>query len=130
MRALPYLSEWHKRYADYGLVIVTVFASDLEFAGNSGNAAAAVKKFGITWPVVLDGKKAIGERYGASYAPHMLLFDRNGFRIGSVVGETNYPDVETVIQQMLLATHPDQKFEPVMPLLPKDNYDKPNAITY
>jgi hypothetical protein len=60
----------------------------------------------------------------------MLLFDRNGFRIGSVVGESNYPDLETVVQQMLLATHPDEKFPPVMALLPKDNYDKPNAITY
>jgi thiol-disulfide isomerase/thioredoxin len=130
LRTLPYLSEWYKRYADAGFVIVTIFSSDIGFAADSGNAAAAVQKLGITWPVVVDGKKAIGTRYGATYAPHMLLFDHNGFRIGSVVGETNYPNVETIVQQLLLATHPEQKFGPVMALLPKDNYDKPNAITY
>ena len=130
LRTLPYLSEWHKRYAAYGFVIVSILTSDLRFANDAGNAAAAIQRLGITWPVVLDGKKAIGNRYGATYAPHMLLFDHNGFRIGSVVGETNYPDVETVVQQLLLASNPDQKFGPVMPLLPKDNYDKPNAIAY
>lgn len=130
LRTLPYLSEWYKRYANYGFVIVSILTSDVGFAADTNNAAAAVQKLGIAWPVVLDGKKALAARYGAAYAPHMLLFDHNGFRIGSVVGETNYPDVETVVQQLLLASHPDAKFPPVMALLPQDSYDKPNAIAY
>jgi thiol-disulfide isomerase/thioredoxin len=130
LRMLPYLREWYKRYASDGLVIVGIQTSDIGFAADTRNAGAAIARLGITWPVVVDGKHVIGERYDATYAEHMLLFDRNGFRIASVVGETDYPNLEALIRQMLQAMHPEQQFGPIMALLPQDSYDKPNAIAY
>lgn len=129
LRALPYLREWYKRYSPYGFTIVSIQLPDLSFSGDPKTVAAAAEHLGITWPLVVDGKKVIATRYGALYSPHLLLFDPNGFRIASLAGEADYTQLEGLIQQMLAAT-PGRTFGAVMALLPQDAYDKPNSITY
>ena len=130
LRMLPYLKEWYKRYSPYGLEIISIESPDLPFEGQTQNVAAAVEHYGITWPVVVDANHAIGDRYGLRIYPHLLLFDHNGFRILSTAFEANYPDIESIIRMLMGATHPEQAFPPVMPLLPQDSYLKPNALKY
>src|SRR6202044_554060 len=91
---------------------------------------AATKRLGVTWPVVLDNKNAIWDRYGTNTWPHELLFDGNGKRIESVIGEGSYPQTEAHIQALLRAANPSVKLPPIMALMPQDSYDKPGAVCY
>jgi len=52
IRTIPYLVEWSEKYADNGLVIIGVHAPEFEFEKNIENVKAAVKKFGIKYPVI------------------------------------------------------------------------------
>ena len=130
LRMLPYLKEWYKRYSPYGFEIVSIQSPDVAFEGQTKDVEAAVEHYGVTWPVVIDANHAIADRYGLRYYPHLLLFDHNGFRILSIAHETDYPEIESVIRLLMGATHPEQPFGPVMPLLPQDSYLKPNALKY
>lgn len=130
LRTLPYLREWYKRYAPLGFVIVGVHTPEFSFSSDPKNVEAATKKLGVTWPVVLDNNRAIWNRYGTNSWPHEYLFDQNGHRIESVIGEGNYPATETHIQAALHEANPTLKLPPIMALLPEDSYDKPGAVCY
>jgi len=130
LRTLPYLREWYKRYASMGFVIVGVHTPEFTFSSESKNVDAADKRLGVTWPVALDSNNKIWDRYGTSTWPHEYLFDQNGKRVESVIGEGSYPQTEAHIQALLRAANPSVKLPPIMALLPQDSYDKPGAVCY
>ena len=130
LRTLPYLKEWYKRYAADGFVIVGVHTNEFPFSGEPKNVEAATKRLGVTWPVALDDKDVLWNRYSTNTWPHELLFDQTGKRIESVIGEGSYPETETHIQALLKAANPSLKLPPIMALLPQDSYDKPGAVCY
>jgi thiol-disulfide isomerase/thioredoxin len=130
LRTLPYLREWYKRYHADGLEIIGVHTPEFAFSGERQNVEQAVKRLGITWPVVLDDGDAIWKRYGNTIWPHEYLFDQNGNLVESQEGEGNYQQTETKIQELLRARDPGLHFPPVMALLPQDSYDKPGAVCY
>ena len=47
IRTMPFLREWHKKYAEEGLVIVGVHSPEFEFEEVRENVEAAVAEFGI-----------------------------------------------------------------------------------
>lgn len=130
LRTLPYLREWYRRYHADGLVIVGVHTPEFDFSGEDKNVAAAVKRLGVTWPVVLDDNYVIWKRYHNSIWPHEYLFDQNGSLVESQQGEGNYQQTEAKIQELLHAQNPQLRFPPVMALLPQDSYDRPGAVCY
>lgn len=130
LRTLPYLREWEKRYASQGLVIIGVHTPEFEFSGDARNIAAAVKHLDVTWPVVMDTRDAIWNRYKNDIWPREILYDQNGNLVESVEGEGSYQATETKIQQLLKASNPSATFPPVMALLPQDSYLKPGAVCY
>src|SRR5229473_3871704 len=54
LRTLPYVAEWHRRYAQAGLMVVGVHAPEFSFARNHENVRAAIAQFGLEYPIVLD----------------------------------------------------------------------------
>lgn len=130
LRTLPYLREWYRRYRSDGLVIVGVHTPEFRFSGDNRNVADAVKYLQVTWPVVLDDRYAIWNRYHNSIWPHEYLFDRNGNLVESQEGEGSYPQTEARIQTLLHAGNPRLHLPPVMTLLAQDSYDKPGAVCY
>lgn len=130
LRTLPYLREWYKRYAADGFVIVGVHTPEFPFSGEPKNVEDATKRLGVTWPVVMDDKYVIWNRYSTNTWPHELLFDQTGKRIESVIGEGSYPQTEAHIQALLHQANPSLALPPIMALLPQDSYDKPGAVCY
>ena len=130
LKTLPYERTWYERYAKYGFTIVGVHTPEFKFSGESSNVAAAVKRLGIDWPVVLDSRQAIWDRYGNDVWPRELLFDQRGALIADHSGEGDYPDMEHRIQQALRAGDPSVHFPAVMDYLPGDTYSKPGAVCY
>ena len=56
LRTLPYLREWHRRYADKGLTIVGVHAPEFRFGREQQPLEAALRDLNIPYPVLMDNR--------------------------------------------------------------------------
>jgi thiol-disulfide isomerase/thioredoxin len=101
-RTLPYLEAWNAKYKDAGLEIIGVQSPEFNFEKVLSNVQAAVTKFGITYPVVLDNEMGTWNAYGNEYWPEDYLIDINGLVVDRNIGEGNYAAVEQEIQKLLL----------------------------
>jgi thiol-disulfide isomerase/thioredoxin len=101
IRTLPHLNDWYQRYADKGLVIVGVHSPEFEFEKNYHNVKAAVQKFGIKYPVILDSDHGTWNAYGNQYWPRDYLVDSQGYIRHDHIGEGDYNTTESAIQSLL-----------------------------
>ena len=63
LNTLPYLRNWYARYHKDGFVIVGVHTNEFAWTGELPNVAAAVRRLGISWPVAVDTRHTIWNRY-------------------------------------------------------------------
>ncbi len=101
VRTLPYLEAWDKKYRDQGLEIIGVHTPEFNFEKNYDNVKAAVAKYGIQYPVVLDSNYAIWSAYKNLYWPHEYLIDIAGYIVHDHIGEGDYEATEGEIQKLL-----------------------------
>ncbi len=100
-RTIPYLEAWYQKYKDYGLVIVGVHSPEFEFEKVLANVEAGAKKFGITYPVILDSDMGTWNAYNNQYWPEEYLIDTDGLVRENNIGEGNYEETEQNIQKLL-----------------------------
>lgn len=100
-RTIPYLNAWYEKYKDKGLVIIGVHTPEFEFEKKYENVLAAVKKFNIKYPVVLDNDFSTWNAYGNRYWPRKYLVDIDGFIVYDHIGEGAYEETEKKIQELL-----------------------------
>ncbi len=98
LRTLPYVKEWHRRYADLGLTIIGVHAPEFSFAHHIDNVRRAVAEQGLMYPIVLDNDHAIWQAYANRYWPAKYLIDREGYLRAYHFGEGGYGETESAIQ--------------------------------
>ncbi|MGB8216649.1 MAG: redoxin domain-containing protein [Candidatus Methanoperedens sp.] len=101
VRTIPYLNSWYEKYNDKGLVIIGVHTPEFLFEQKYENVQAAVQKFGIKYPVVLDNNYSTWTAYGNLYWPHDYLIDIDGFIVYDHIGEGGYAETEQKIQELL-----------------------------
>lgn len=101
IRTLPYLEAWDERYRDKGLVIIGVHSPEFGFEQEYANVKAAVEKYGIKYPVVLDNSFSTWRSFGNRYWPHKYLIDSDGFIRYDHIGEGGYEETERQIQKLL-----------------------------
>ncbi|MBI4992501.1 MAG: redoxin family protein [Candidatus Harrisonbacteria bacterium] len=101
-RTIPYLNSWQERYGDKGLVIIGVHTPEFEFEKKYENVLAAVKKFGIKYPVVLDNDYSTWLGYQNQYWPRKYLIDIDDFVVYDHIGEGAYAETEKKIQEALM----------------------------
>lgn len=100
-RTIPYLNAWYEKYKDKGLVIIGVHTPEFKFEEKYDNVLAAVKKFGIKYPVVLDNDYSTWTAYRNRYWPRKYLVDIDGFVVFDHIGEGGYEQTEKKIQEAL-----------------------------
>lgn len=100
-RTIPYLNAWYEKYKDKGFVIIGVHTPEFEFEKKYENVLAAVKKFDIKYPVVLDNDFSTWNAYGNRYWPRKYLIDIDGFIVYDHIGEGAYEETEQKIQELL-----------------------------
>lgn len=100
-RTFPYLKAWYAKYKDAGFEIVGIHSPEFTFEQDYANVEAAVKKWGITYPVVLDNGHANLELYNTVYWPTEVLIDIDGFIVEKNIGEGGYEKTERKIQELL-----------------------------
>lgn len=128
LRTLPYLKEWHKRYAKDGLVIIGIHTPEFAFAKEHDNVAHAVKDLGITWPVLIDSEYANWQAFNNSFWPRKYFINAKGLIVADHAGEGDYQNSEKRIQQLLKQANPNLTFPKVFGAV-RDT-DKPGAVCY
>lgn len=123
LRALPYLVEWHRRYAEHGLRIIGVHSPQFDFANDASLVEGAVGKLGIEFAVAPDPQFEIWRLYGNEVWPALYLWDRRGILQHHHFGEGEYEQTERVIQALLREINDETGWpEPMAPLRKTDHF--------
>lgn len=98
---LPYLNKWYDTYKDQGLEIIGLHTPEFAFEQKKENVEDAVKRYGITYPVVLDNDYSTWKAYDNHYWPMRYVIDKDGYIVYSHAGEKAYKETETAIKNAL-----------------------------
>jgi len=101
IRTLPFLTDWHAKYADKGLVIIGVHTPEFEFEKEYDNVVAAMEKHGVEYRVVQDNNYATWRAFRNRFWPRKYLIDKDGFIRYDHIGEGAYKTTEKMIQKLL-----------------------------
>jgi thiol-disulfide isomerase/thioredoxin len=100
-RTFPYLNAWDDKYASQGLQIISIHTPEFAFEKDIDNVRAAMEKYGIKNPVVLDNNYGTWRAYGNQYWPRKYLIDIHGNIVYDHIGEGAYDETEKEIQTLL-----------------------------
>ena len=101
LRTLPHLKAWYAAYHPKGLVIIGVHTPEFAFEHVTSNVRAAVKRLGITYPVMQDNDYKTWDNYDNAYWPAEYLIDRNGHVRHTHFGEGEYSTTDNLIRRLL-----------------------------
>ena len=101
VRTFPVLRSWYRKYAPKGLVIIGIHTPEFTFGQIRSNVEAAVARFGLRYPVVLDNRMVLWDRFRNHYWPAEYLYDRNGRLLYHSIGEGDYDAMESRIRSAL-----------------------------
>ena len=102
IRATPYTQELWERYKDHGLVVVGVHSPEFSsIEKNTRNISAAIKKAGITYPVLTDGEMKVWRKFGNHFWPAKYLIDPSENIVYTKFGEGDYEKEEAVVRKAL-----------------------------
>jgi len=109
LNALPHVREWHRKYKDQGLVVVSVHAPEFAYEKNINNVKRAVGDLDVQFPVAIDNNFTIWRASNNNYWPAHYFIDAKGRIRFHHFGEGEYQKSEQVIQQLLEEAHKDAK---------------------
>ncbi|HLW80005.1 MAG TPA: hypothetical protein VKU44_10450, partial [Terriglobia bacterium] len=118
IRTFAVNKKWYERYHKYGFEIVGVHDPEFDVAYSTEHVRAAVKRFGLPYPVVVDDHFKIWNSYHNSTWPNRFLIDAKGFIRFDRAGEGADGAFERAIQGLLVEAHPDLKFPASYTILP------------
>ncbi len=82
-------------------MIVGVHSPEFAFEHDTGNVAAAIARFGITYPVAQDNEFATWNAYANEFWPADYLIDATGHERNAHYGEGDYVQTENEIVSLL-----------------------------
>lgn len=118
IRTLPYLKEWHARYAEDGLRTIGVHCPGFEPGRDEQAVRDAVARLEIAHPILIDSEFEVWQEYENRGWPARYLFDGKARLFEYHYGEGGYLETELAIQELL-----GVDCEPLAPLRPEDAPD-------
>lgn len=128
IRTLPYLVEWHKRYAPHGFEIIGIHTPEFKFAQTVSHIENAIEQFGIRYPILLDNGYENWSRFATKAWPTKFLVDPRGYIRFKRQGEGHYQQTERAIQTLLKQANPDLHLPDLLP--PMREEDTPGSVCY
>jgi hypothetical protein len=119
--------KWYERYHKYGFDLLGVHDPEFDIAYSAENVRAAVKRFGLPYPIVVDSDFKIWTAYHNSTWPNRFLVDAQGFVRFNRPGEGGDSAFEHAIQQLLQEAHPGLKFPADYTIGPGENAFAPSC---
>lgn len=100
-RTFPFMKQWHETYTKDGLLVIGIHTPEFAYERDRDNVIAAMKKEGITFPIVQDNEYATWNAYKNRFWPHRYVIDYDGNVVFDHIGEGAYAETEAVIQKLL-----------------------------
>jgi thiol-disulfide isomerase/thioredoxin len=101
IRTMPYLKDWHAKYASHGLVIVGVHSPEFEFEKLAENVADDARELGLDYAIAQDNDFQTWRAYRNRFWPAKYLVDQEGLVRYNHFGEGAYDETEQQIRQLL-----------------------------
>lgn len=101
IRPLPYLRNWAAKYKDAGFVLISVHTPEFSFEHEPKNVENAVRRLNVTFPVAMDSNNKIWDSFNNQAWPAQYLVDAKGRIRYHHFGESDYGEIESVIQELL-----------------------------
>jgi len=101
IHVLPHTNDWYQTYKNQGLVVVGIHTPEFAAERPKEKVQAAMQRFGIQYPVALDGTNKTWDAYGNRYWPALYLIDRDGVIVLRHYGEGDYAQTEAAIRAAL-----------------------------
>lgn len=98
---LPHVRAWHERYADDGLVVLSIHTPEFAYEADPDAVADFVRANDIAFPVALDPRRSVWRAFDNHYWPAIYLHDRQGRRRLVHIGEGSYDETEDAIRALL-----------------------------
>ena len=97
----PYVKEWHKKYAEKGLVVIAVHSPEFSYEKEVDKVKAYVKENNIPYAVPIDNEFRNWRQYRNRYWPTLYVIDKKGTIQYTRIGEGAYEQTEKTIQLLL-----------------------------
>jgi len=101
IRTMPYLKDWHAKYASKGLVIVGVHSPEFEFEKLTENVAENARNLGLEYAIAQDNDFETWRAYRNRFWPAKYLVDAEGVIRYNHFGEGAYAETERRIRGLL-----------------------------
>jgi thiol-disulfide isomerase/thioredoxin len=101
IHTLPYVQNWYQKYKDQGLVVVGVHTPEYPFERDTAKVSAAIKQYGLGYPVAQDNEYATWNAYGNQFWPAFYLIDKKGRVVYTHFGEGDYEHTDAEIRAQL-----------------------------
>ena len=101
IRTMPYLKDWHAKYAAHGLVIVGVHSPEFEFEKLTENVADNARDLGLEYAIAQDNDFETWRAYRNRFWPAKYLVDQEGIIRYNHFGEGAYDETEKQIRRLL-----------------------------
>lgn len=101
IRTLPYIEGYAQKFKNTPFVLVGVHTPEFAFEADPENVADAIKRHGLTYPVVQDNDFGTWRAFANRYWPAKYLIDANGYIRYTHFGEGNYEETDLAIQSLL-----------------------------
>ncbi len=128
IRTLPYVQQWHERYAAKGLTVIGVHTPEFTFAQYESNVERGILEFGLTYPIVIDADLELWKLFANRFWPSKYLIDAEGYLRWAHFGEGAYRSTEEAIQGLLRELDAGVVLPAVMD--PVRTADREGAICY
>ena len=106
LNALPYVNGLASKYRNRDVVVIGVHTPELARERVPSNVAAAVRRLGVKYPVVLDPDYRIWRAFDNEYWPSVYIADRAGRIRFRHFGAGAYADEDRVVAQLLAEPAP------------------------
>ena len=110
IRTFPQNKEWYARYQKFGFEIIGVHDPEFQIAYDVDNVRAAVKRYQLPYPIVVDDQFKIWQAYSNQAWPSIFLIDGDGNVRYHLDGEGDDHNLEILIRQLLAEAHPGLTF--------------------
>ena len=101
VRALPYLNNWHQKYRNSGLSVITVHTPRFAFDRTKDFVDKMAFTHRVIHPIVLDSQFANAKAWESREWPTTFLVDIHGKVVSVFRGEGSYDTIDARIQQLL-----------------------------
>jgi thiol-disulfide isomerase/thioredoxin len=97
LRTLPYLAAWQQSFRGLPVSFLGIHSPEFAFARDPRQVAAAVKRLGIQYPVLLDNEYRNWDAFANRYWPTLYLIDAHGYIRFQHAGEGAYAEIEAAL---------------------------------